>query len=856
MKLRAKTSLLVVGTFAALIAALYFVLSSTFIRSFDELERTQATEAVERLRNVLRENLNSLVSFNADWAQWNDTMDYILGKKPDYAPANLTQEMLANGDIEFVVYTDRDCKIVTTHQFEGAKVPESFLKLLVTGSPLLPHVGVGPGPWPEDARPRKSGVIRLGDEGTYLVAAAGITDGEAKAQPVGSIIFARRVDEKLISRFAEVMRFPVAVQTTDGASSSPDFAPAHAALASADATHLEFLNANQMAGFFRFDDILGKPALIFRMAMPRDVYQKGQATKRIFLISLAAAGAVSLLVTLLLLDVNVINRLRRLSQQAIAIGRSRDFSARVATRGSDELADLGGSVNQMLGALQQAEGTVRAAGAEMERILNTVTDGLFLLDHNLVIGSRYSKALETIFMRPNLAGVPFRSLFETALPPKTLEATADYMAILFDPNVKEKLIQTLNPLKEAEFNFPSEGGMFETRHLDFRFRRVIDNGAIAAVMASVTDITRSVNLARDLKAAEERTNRQLEMMLSILHVDMGMVRDFLAGTREELTVIDAILREAVPQSTDEAAMSAHYRDRLRRIQRLMHAIKGNAALLKLRFFENSAHLTETRLKKLAEKSSVGGQDFLGITLELATLHDHLAEANGVISRLTDARAPRNGSVPGGPPGSTHPMVTSVDSLIHELAHRTGKRAILRAENFEADQIPFRARKTVTDMIVQFARNSMRHGIEEPELRLQRNKPADGRIDLWTCSDENYFIFGFRDDGAGLDPERLKATAARLGVATRDQTRDWTREQVYQLIFQPGFTTAGDPTTEGGMGIGLDFVCNRIMEMSGSILVESEPEHYCQFWIWIPRQDSLVTVADRTAPNPTTAAIPT
>lgn len=853
MKLRPKTALMVAGTFAVLVGALYFILSKTFIASFDELEKAQATEAVERLRNVLQENVNSLASFNSDWAQWTDSMEFILGKKPDYAPANLTQEMLENGDIEFVVYTDRESKIVTTHQIEGTKVPPAFLELLVSGSPLLPHVGVGPGPWPDEAKPRKSGVIQLGEAGTYLVAAGAITDGEAKAQPVGSIIFGRRVDEKLISRFGEVMRFPVSVESAEKAAASPLFRVAQAALTTLGATHLEFLNEKVMAGYFRSDDLFGKPALIFRMEMPRDVYQKGQATRRIFLFSLAAAGAVSLLVTLLLLDVNVISRLRRLSQQALAIGRSRDFSARIATRGSDELSDLGGSVNEMLGALQHAEGTVRAAGAEMERILNTVTDGLFLLDRNMVIGSRYSKALETIFMRPNLAGVPFRSLFETALPPKTLESTTDYMAILFDPNVKEKLIQTLNPLKEAEFNFPSEGGLFETRHLDFRFRRVIDNGAIAAVMASVTDITRSVNLARDLKAAEERTNRQLEMMLSILHVDMGMVRDFLAGTREELAVIDTILREAVPQAVDDASMSVHYRDRLRRIQRLMHAIKGNAALLKLRFFENSAHLIETRLKKLAEKHSIGGQDFLGITLELATLHDHLAEANGVIARLTDARAPRNGSVPGGPLGSTHPIVSSVDALIRELAQRTGKRATFRAEHFEADQIPFRSRKTVTDMIVQLARNSMRHGIEEPELRLQRNKPADGRIDLWTCSDERYFIFGFRDDGSGLDPERLMATAAGLGIATRNQTRNWSREQIHQLIFQPGFTTAADATTEGGMGVGLDFVYNRIIEMNGSILVESEPEHYCQFWIWIPRHDSPVATTDRTSSSQTTTS---
>ncbi len=845
MKLRAKTATLVAGTFAALIAALYLVLSSTFIRSFDELEHSQATEATGRLQKAVQENRNAMLVQLTDWATWDDAYGYVTGKKPDFDEANLTQAILETSSLSFMIFTDVKGKIIRIHHPEGKPVPDSFVRQIVPGSRFLQHEGVPPPPWP-DGRPRIGGIIDLGPEGAYLVGAVSITDGEASVPPMGTLVFGRKIDADLLERFSQVMLSEVTCDFLSSPTLGANFRTAADALQDEAATHIELINEQQMAGYCRVDDLDGKATAIFRLAMPRDVYQKGQATRRIFLISLAVAGAVSLLVTLALLDINVINRLRRLSQQALAIGRSKDFSGRVATRGSDELADLGGSVNEMLGALQQAEGIVRAAGAEMERILNTVTDGLFLLDRNLVIGSRYSKALETIFMRPNLANQPFRGLLEPALPAKTLEATSDYMAILFDPNVKEKLIQTLNPLREAEFNFPGEGGLFETRYLDFRFRRVIDDGAITAVMTSVSDITRSVTLARELKAAEERTNRQLEMMLSILHVDMGMVRDFLAGTREELAIIDAILREAVPHGGDEAAMSGHYRDRLRRIQRLMHAIKGNAALMKLRFFENSSHLIETRLKKLAEKPVIGGQDFLGVTLELATLHDHLAEAEGVIARLTDARAPRNGSVPGTPPGSRHPIVSSLGNLIQELAGRTGKQATLRAENFDVDTIPFRSRKVVTDMVVQLIRNSMRHGIEEPEQRLQRNKPPEGRLDLWTCADENYFIFGFRDDGSGLDPERIMATAARLGIASRDQTRGWGRDQVYQLIFQPGFTTAGEATTEGGMGVGLDFVCTRIAEMAGSILVESEPEQYCQFWIWIPKQAGQVNQPDRMA----------
>ncbi len=834
MKLRAKTALLVAGTFAALVAALYFILAETFIRSFSELERAQAAEATERLRRALGQQMSDLQTFAGDWAIWNDSLAYVRGTNATFPEENITQDVLANARLAFMVFVGKDCDVVGRFPLEGFDIPAGLLEMIRPGSVLAPHVGVGAPPWPGGVAPRMVGILDLGEAGIFIVAANAMTDSSASEAPGGTFLAARRVGPDLADELSELMRHPVAIEAVNSGPRSAASRGAQRALGDGEGVHLEFSGETEMAGYFLAKDIFGKAALVFRMAMPRDVYQKGQATKRLFLYSLAGAGAVSLLVTILLLDASVINRLRRLSFGALQIGRSRDFSGRVEQEGSDEIADLGGSVNSMLGALQQAEGSVRAAGAEMERILNAVTDGLFLLDANLVIGPRYSKSAESIFMRADLGGAHFLRLMEAAVTPKTLAAAADYLAVLFDPNVKEKLIQTLNPLHEAEFNFPGEGGLFETKYLDFRFRRVVEAGAITAVMVSVADITKAVKLGRELAEAEERTNRQLDMMLSILHVDVEIVRDFLAGTREELAIIDSILREPVPEGLDDRAMSNHYRERLRRIQRLMHALKGNAGLLKLRFFENSAHMVENRLKKLAEKGAIGGQDFLGITLELAALHDHLTEAEAVIGRLLDVRAPRSGSAPGTQAG-LHPMVASLDSLVRDLAERTGKMAALHAEHFAAEQIPFRFRKGSADILVQLARNSLRHGIEAPDLRRERLKPEEGRIDVWTGADDRHFIFGFRDDGGGLDSERIRQAAARLGIAAMEDTQGWSREQVLQLIFQPGFTTAEEATTEGGMGVGLDLVAERVASVQGIIRVESEPERFCQFWIWIPRE---------------------
>ncbi|HQL24420.1 MAG TPA: CHASE4 domain-containing protein, partial [candidate division Zixibacteria bacterium] len=380
MKLRPKTALMVAGTFAILVAALYVILSRTFIRSFDELEQTQATDAVGRLQKAVRENLGAMLVQLTDWSNWNDVYAYIQGKMPEFEEPNFTQELLKNSNLAFMIFIDSNGKIIRVHHPNERPVPDSFIKLLVPGSRFLPHETAGPpSSWTEGS-PKVGGFYDLGQDGAYLVGAQAITDGAGQLPTKGSLIFGRHIDEEFLTHFSEVMLAKVTCQFLSSPTLGDEFRAAIEALPDESTRHIELIDDRRMAGYCRFNDFDGKATAIFRMEMPRDVYQRGQATKRVFLMSLAAAGAVSLAVTLLLLDANVISRLRRLSQQALAIGSSRDFSGRVDTRGTDELADLGGSVNQMLGALQAAEGSVRAAGAEMERILNSVTDGLFLLD--------------------------------------------------------------------------------------------------------------------------------------------------------------------------------------------------------------------------------------------------------------------------------------------------------------------------------------------------------------------------------------------------------------------------------------------------------------------------------------------
>ncbi len=284
------------------------------------------------------------------------------------------------------------------------------------------------------------------------------------------------------------------------------------------------------------------------------------------------------------------------------------------------------------------EQALARAKQQSDDILRTVNQGLFLLDERLQIGSERSEALQEIFRRRDFDKLDFQGLLRGLVPEKTLETAAEYVTLLWGERVNEKLIKSINPLSEVEVHFEAPGGKVDTQYLEFDFNRVRSGGQFSRVLVSVNDVTRRVELARELHESQEKAQAQLDLLLHILHVDPQLLTAFLEESAVSLKMVNAILKEP---AREESA----FRAKLDGIFRQIHSVKGEAAALGLKSVEQHAHGFEEALVELRNRPTVGGNDFLPLVVKLDDLFAHFSQMREMISRLADLRTAMSGLPP-------------------------------------------------------------------------------------------------------------------------------------------------------------------------------------------------------------------
>ncbi|GHE21318.1 chemotaxis protein CheA [Halomonas urumqiensis] len=157
-------------------------------------------------------------------------------------------------------------------------------------------------------------------------------------------------------------------------------------------------------------------------------------------------------------------------------------------------------------------------------------------------------------------------------------------------------------------------------------------------------------------------------------------------------------------------------------------------------------------------------------------------------------------------------------LVRDLASKLGKDVELVTEG-ESTELDKSLTERIIDPLTHLVRNSLDHGIETPEARAAAGKPGTGRLTLSAQHQGGSILIEVIDDGAGLDRERLLAKARESGLAVSDTMSD---DEVWQLIFAPGFSTAKEVSDVSGRGVGMDVVKRNIQGMGGHVEILSRP----------------------------------
>jgi two-component system chemotaxis sensor kinase CheA len=175
-------------------------------------------------------------------------------------------------------------------------------------------------------------------------------------------------------------------------------------------------------------------------------------------------------------------------------------------------------------------------------------------------------------------------------------------------------------------------------------------------------------------------------------------------------------------------------------------------------------------------------------------------------------------------------------MVRDLAQRLGKQIELKmtGEHTELDKTVL---EKIGDPLVHLVRNSVDHGIEPTEKRIAAGKPAVGVVHLDACHRGGNIAVEIRDDGGGLDKSRILAKAKSRGLVGANDVL--TDEQIHELIFLPGFSTAEKTTDVSGRGVGMDVVRRNVKELGGKIEIHSELGKGSRFIITLPLTLAIV-----------------
>ncbi len=331
--LRYKTTGGVLLVFAVTTVVMSTLLNRHFLRGFENIEEQMMREDTGRATRALTARLDKLKGKTIDWAQWDDTYQFIQDHNQDYITANLGYDTLGPMKMKYVLFFDSENRLVDGREVRPKEETVVALDDVTSRSIADAHAI-------SRASQPVAGFLSL-PGGTILAAASPILDTERKGNSRGSMVFGFSADDDLAHELGSQTRLnlhfrqklPTAGLEQGGAI-------------------ITRLSQDELEGDATVPDVMGKPTLGVVVESARPIYEQGLLAARILPIYLIVGGVICSLFTLVWVNRVLLSRIQQIGKEADSIKRSADTSIRVTDTGTDELSGLARDINSMLAALQ------------------------------------------------------------------------------------------------------------------------------------------------------------------------------------------------------------------------------------------------------------------------------------------------------------------------------------------------------------------------------------------------------------------------------------------------------------------------------------------------------------------------
>ena len=542
-------------------------------------------------------------------------------------------------------------------------------------------------------------------------------------------------------------------------------------------------------------------------------------------------------------------RLQRASNQIAAGDLAIDIPDH---RSRSEIGELNRSFRKMVQDLRTSQAAIEEHNrtleqriaertSELQGLLDNMDEGLFTIDAQGAIDPRCSAA--TVQMLGALA--PGANFIERLSEQEAVrQSMRDTFALLLSGTL-------LLDWDDMVANLPTELHGQGERWLRARYRPVRDLAGekITRVMVILQDITQAKALQADIERNRDRQSMVVQIIQNretydLFHADALKLLD---ESSRAVQALELIRRKVI----DEAF-------------RTLHTIKGTAGLFGLQEAAARAHEVEDLLRDFNTRRDevLPAADKAALVQGLADVRERLVAGRAEFLRLIgeDESEPRYtlaesrlelivadaiASVPGSAAEPLRAVLARLKrvpagrllrkyrSLVETIAQRLGKQAQFVVREDDGTDLPAAFFQQIDPTFLHIIRNSLDHGIEELEGRLEAGKEPLATIACHAARRNGGIVFSISDDGRGIDLRRIRQIALKRGFVKPERAESLTREEVLRLLFLPSFSSKESVTDLSGRGVGLDVVRSDVERLHGRVRLVTRLGRGTTFQLYYP-----------------------
>jgi len=559
--------------------------------------------------------------------------------------------------------------------------------------------------------------------------------------------------------------------------------------------------------------------------------------------------------------------------ETITAVSSGNFAAEMPVHEDEQLGKLATAFNVMLKTINETmenlDKLVSQRSAELRMIMDTVPVGLMsimiLSNDDYRVNPEYSRTCEKILNIDELRGRSYLDIIGlTKRKGDARQDMAKFLELLSKQLLPEEDMAGLNPLEEIEIT--NDDGSITWAKVNYHLIHKKDSEK-PDVLVVLEDITRAKAMQAEIARSEQEN-----MQLKAIAEDPDLFCDFLTETIKMLKEVLADAKQLSSADDPKPLVNNMFRG--------VHTIKGTAASFGLHGISQLSADLENSLDDLRQADTIESQTIDETQKALDELND---ATNDIVQKTEKLLGQKIGGgdtvlrvnasdiqsliekvctlpIPPDDRDTIAGMLQSFRSvsvkkglgqalkIVPVLIERLEKDVVFNLEDNGA-RLDCDLSRELNTPFVHLIRNAFDHGIEYSEERVANGKSEQGQVKLTVTDEKNCLTIVLSDDGKGLDPEKLKASAMSKGLISEDEAARMSDNDAKRLIFKAGFSTAETVSDVSGRGVGMDAVVHTIeSKLNGKVSIDSKLGEGTSFNIQIPKTLPVTQTQSEDSPS--------